>query len=169
MQAESECLSGVSDPLAATRAASLLDDFATQPAVPENLSAEAKHLAEQVNLRQYLLRFPDRLLRWFRRLALVGALPLTYVLALILSQAFIVTFMVAEGELLLAIYGWNAGTALGDAIFLATVAILPVLLILWFYRLVYTLYGVAIVYFLGLRLSPSNENSRVSSLVTTEV
>ncbi len=101
-----------------------------------------------------MVRFPDRLLRWFRRLALLGALPLTYIVTLIFCVAVIVTAMIVEGEFLFSLQGWNAATKLDDIAVITAIALLPIPFIIWFYRLTYTLLGIAVVHVLGRRLSP---------------
>jgi tetratricopeptide (TPR) repeat protein len=116
-----------------------------------------------VTERHYITRFPEALLRWFRRLALLGALPLTYVLTFIIGVALTLSLAIIEGELVLSRAGTQ--TTISDALIIVAVATLPVPLALWLYRLIYSLLGMAFVRFLGRRLLPI-ERDQPSYLVT---
>ena len=95
----------VNDALGATGVVTLLEDFASEPGLPQESAAAAKQLTDEVTTRQYLARFPDKLLRWFRRVALIAALPLTFILTLLLGMAVLVQMYFTEGELLLFVRG----------------------------------------------------------------
>jgi hypothetical protein len=160
----------VADHLAATRTLSILEDFYAQKGLSDPMGSELNRLSGEIKQRDYLLRFPDRLLRWFRRLALAGALPLTYLATLFLGLAILLTSTIAEGETILAILGVNSGTAINDIIFLVVAATLPAFVIVWFYQLIYTFVGMIVVHFLGRRLSPiEREQPRLITCTDTSI
>ena len=144
----------VKDVLAATGVVTLLENYVTESGLPQESAAVAKRLIDEVTTRQYLARFPDKLLRWFRGVALIAALPLTFILTLLLGMAVLIQMQFTEGELLLLVRGWSAGTPFRDVVLLTAIATLPVLIALWFFRLVYMVTGAIIVRRVGRRLSP---------------
>jgi tetratricopeptide (TPR) repeat protein len=152
------------DHLARTRVTWALEDLA-QRVLPDEQRQQVDQVVAQVEERHYVTRFPDTLLRWFRRLALWGALPLTYVLTFVLGLALTVSLVIIEGEWRLWRTGAGAQTTIADALILAVFATLPVFLALWLYRLVYSLMGIAFVHLLGRRLVPIQKD-QPSHLVT---
>lgn len=155
----------VEDHLARTQVVSVLEDLAQRSTLLDEQRSQIDAVVTQVTERHYITRFSDALLRWFRRLALLGALPLTYVLTFIISLALTLSVMIIEGEFGLWQIGANVQTTIIDALIIMAVATLPVLLSLWLYRLIYSLLGMAFVRFLGRRLIPI-EREQPSYLVT---
>jgi tetratricopeptide (TPR) repeat protein len=155
----------VGDDLARTQVAWALEDMAEQSTLQEEQRRQIDAIITQVTERHYIARFPDSLHRWFRRLALLGALPLTYVLTFIIGMALVLTLMIVEGEVLLPWTGVSTRIDLVDGLILFAAATLPVPTALWLYRLIYSLMGIAFVYFLGRRLAPI-QNAQPSRLVT---
>jgi tetratricopeptide (TPR) repeat protein len=99
--------------------------------------------------RHYLLRFPDALLHWYRKMAGLVALPLTYFAAILLSLVAVFVIAIVEGEMELSII--NLTTILAYAL-ISIVIIIP--LTLWIYRLIYSIVGLAVVSRLGRALAP---------------
>lgn len=149
----------VGDRLARTRVAWKLEDLAQRSAPP------AEQALPSLVERLYITRFPDTLLRWFRRLALLGALPLTYVLTFAVGLGLILSLVIIEGELVFWLIGADVQTTVDDALILAVFATLPVPVVFWLYRLIYSLLGVTFVRYLGRRLIPI-ERDQPSYLVT---
>jgi tetratricopeptide (TPR) repeat protein len=143
--------------LAQTRVLWTLEDIARQPNLSDKLRQQIDRITEKSVERQYIARFPDALLRWFRRLALWGALPITYVLAFILGLALTLTLLVVEGELAFFLTGANVQTTTLNVLILMAAASLPVLLSLWIYRLIYTVAGAIFVWWRGRKLVPIEE------------
>jgi hypothetical protein len=140
--------------LAQTQVAWALEDVVAGGTLEGEQQRQAEVVAGQVSQRMYISRFPETLLHWFRRLALLGALPLTYVLSFVLGIALILAIVIVEGSLVTALAGHMAAQTVMDVLTLVAAATLPVFLALWLYRLIYTLMGVAVVYVLGRRLIP---------------
>jgi tetratricopeptide (TPR) repeat protein len=144
----------VEDHLARTRVVWALEDLAQRHTLPGEQKQQFDTVAAQVTEQHYITRFPDTLLHWFRRLALWGALPLTYVLTFVISLALTLSLVIIEGEFGLWQIGADVQTTVTDALILIVFATLPVLLALWLYRLIYSLMGMTVVRFLGRRLIP---------------
>ncbi len=112
----------------------------------------AAALTEQYH---YLARFPDQILRWFRRLALLAALPLSYILVLAAGLALVFALIIVEGSLRSVLVGANfSAVPFTDFLILIAGVVLPVPFALWIYRLVYSLMGDLLVWRLGSRLAP---------------
>ena len=150
--ASAKAFDAVKDDLARTQAIWELEDLVKQPVLQVEQRQEISKIVGQWDERSYISRFPDKLLRWFRRLALLIALPLTYAFSFVVALALSLTFIVIEGEFLLSITGASVGTSITDILILAGAALLPVPLTLWFYRFIYSLLGIVLVHFLGRRL-----------------
>jgi hypothetical protein len=149
--------------LAHTQVVWTLEELAQWAPLGAEGRGQIQALVSQVSERHYLTRFPDDLLRWFRRLALLGALPLTYLLAF-LGVTLTLALVIVEGELLLERAGANVATTFTEALSLLVFAASP-LFVLWLYRLIYSLMGSALVRFLGRRLVPI-ERDQPSHLIT---
>jgi tetratricopeptide (TPR) repeat protein len=142
------------DHLAHTRIVGALEDLAQRSTLLEEQKQQVDVVVAQATERHYITRFPDALLRWFRRLALWGALPLTYVFAFVVGLGLTLSLTIIEGELRLMRTGANVQTTITDAVVLAVFATSPILLTLWFYRFIYSLMGIAVAHFLGRQLVP---------------
>jgi hypothetical protein len=104
---------------------------------------------------EYLARFPDQILHWFRRLALLAALPLSYILVLVAGLALVFALIIVEGSLRSVLVGANfSAVPFTDFLILVAGVILPVPFALWIYRFVYSLMGDLLVWRLGSRLAP---------------
>jgi tetratricopeptide (TPR) repeat protein len=143
--------------LAQTRVLWTLEELALHSNVPDEQRRQIDRIIEKTVERYYIARFPDTLLRWFRRLALWGALPVTYVLAFMLGLALTLTLLVVEGELAFFLTGANVQTTTVNVLILMAGASLPVLLSLWIYRFIYTLMGAIFVWWRGRKLVPIEE------------
>jgi len=111
-------------------------------------------LLQTTQSRSYITRFPDRLLSWYRKVAMYGAMPLTYLVLIFLSFASGLILNALEGEFLFFQRGISLETTLRDVIIILTTILLPVPISLWLYRFFYSLIGVIVVYILGRRLVP---------------
>jgi hypothetical protein len=112
---------------------------------PEEASRDERH---------YLTRFPDSLLRWFRSMALVVAVPLTYLTVILACLGLVQASAVVEMTLRLTFGGnINLGAiSFADALTLLMGVILPLPLAFWIYRFIYSLIGMTMVHLLGQRL-----------------
>jgi len=137
--------------LAHTQVVGALEDLAQHSTLPDEQKQQADTVLTEAAERHYLTRFPDTLLRWFRRLAFF-ALPLTYVLTLIVVLASLVVLLVVEGDVRLS----RIPTA--PTLIEVVLPTLPALLSMWLYRLIYSLLGVAFVRFLGRHLIRIEQN-----------
>jgi hypothetical protein len=84
---------------------------------------------------------------------MLGAVPVSFFFFFIIAVAAALEINTLEGEIRLAIAGYNTGTALSDAALILAVMILPVPLVLWIYRLLYSMFGLIVVYYQGRRLT----------------
>ena len=103
--------------------------------------------------RYYIARFPLNLLRWFRRMALLFALPLTYLLLILigtfLTQALMIfEFSIAE----LLVKGHLPTLSALNIIILFGYLIIPIPLAMWVYRLIYSIAGSLFVNRFGKKL-----------------
>lgn len=155
----------VEDHLAHTRIVWALEDLARHSTLLDEQKQQVDVVVAQAIERHYITRFPDALLRWFRRLALWGALPLTYGFAFVVGLGLTLSLTIIEGELRLLRTGANVQTTITDTVVLAIFATLPILLTLWFYRFIYSLMGIAVAHFLGRQLIPI-ERDQPSRFVT---
>jgi tetratricopeptide (TPR) repeat protein len=160
-----QAFGAIEDHLARTQVVWALEDLAQRSTLLDEQRSQIDTVVTPVTERHYITRFPEALLRWFRRLALLGALPLTYVLTFMISLGLTLSVMIIEGEFGLWQIGANVQTTITDALILMVFATLPVPLALWLYRLIYSLLGMAFVRFLGRRLIPI-ERDQPSYLVT---
>ena len=120
--------------------------------VPQQQKSMA--LIAQVTELQYISRFPDALLRYFRWLAFCVVLPLNYWVTLLVSErAMDNLFVVIEGELRLLVIGANLQTSTSDIFEIAVYAASPFFL-LWFYHFTYSFLGFVVAYILGRLLLP---------------
>lgn len=152
-----EAFEAAEERLAQTRVLWVLEDLARRSDVPDAQREQVGRSIEQTAERHYIARFPDTLLRWFRRLALWGALPVSYVFAFVLGLALTLALSVVEGEFGLAVVGGNVPATTLDILILVAWACLPVLFSLWIYRLTYTLTGAIFVLWGGRKLVPIQE------------
>lgn len=138
------------EPLKSTPVIWELEHLSKEP----DLSAETEHAiveaVKQTTQRAYLARFPDRLMHWFRRLALWAALPLAYLLVLLTGIALFLGTVLIEDQLA-QIYPSYDPKSIQLSVILPILAftLLPFLLSFWFYRLFYSLMGLAMVHLLG--------------------
>jgi tetratricopeptide (TPR) repeat protein len=140
--------------LARTQIVWALENLAQHSKLLDEQQQKVEAMVAQVAERYYITRFPDALLRWFRRVALWGALPLTYVLTFVLGLALTLTVWIMEGLIVSSLAGTPGPKTVLDALILMTFATMPVFLALWLYRLIYTLMGTAVVHLLGRHLIP---------------
>jgi tetratricopeptide (TPR) repeat protein len=105
--------------------------------------------------RETLSRFPQKILGWFRKIALLGALPLTYLLVVVLSAAISISFIILEATVVSTFIGVDLRILdLGDILILLAWGLLPLPLAFWLYELIYSGMGWVIVRILGRRLAP---------------
>jgi hypothetical protein len=151
-----QAFGNIQDKLARTQVIWALEDLAQHAALTEEQQQRIGAAVAEVDERHYITRFPDILLRRFRRLALLGALPLTYyALPVIAFLTWGGSAFIIEGLVLLSRTGTSvvAQIAIG-AILIASATLSFVLLAVWLYRLIYSLIGMAAVRVLGHRLIP---------------
>ena len=158
--------SKINNRLALTQVIWDLEDLLQRLRLSEEQTQQLVNVIGQISERNYLARFPDTLLKWFRRLALLVALPLTYVFSFAIALAFTLALIIIEGEFLLSLTGANVQTAFIDGLILSAAVVLPIPLALWFYRLVYSLMGITVVHFLGRRIIPNRTGATASCSVT---
>lgn len=129
----------------ATQVICALEELAQHGGLPDEQKRAVAGFLEHTPERHYLARFPDRLLSWYRRLALLGVLPVTYLWTFIISLFATLVFLIIEGEVMLARTGANAGTKTTDVLILLACVLFPIPLALWFYRLLYSVIGIIFV------------------------
>lgn len=155
----------IGDHLARTQVVWLLEDLGQHTALTNELKQQISLIVSQVIERHYVTRFPNRLLFWFRRWALLGVIPLTYILTFGISLALAVSTMIIETDFELWRAGANVQTSLRDALILTAGATLPIPLFLWLYRFIYSFVGIIFVSHQGRRLLPI-EQEQPSQIVT---
>jgi tetratricopeptide (TPR) repeat protein len=132
-----------------------LEQLNQDAALPDDQQEGITQAIDGVRERYYLARYPRTLLKWFRRLALVVALPLSYLLTLIGGLVLVYSLAILEVFLLGSLGQINLGAiGAGDFLVLVVGALLPVPLALWLYRLIYSVLGMGLVRLLGRRLTP---------------
>jgi len=156
----------VGDQLARTRTVSALESLPRSAVMTAEQKQQIDSVTSGVIERHYLMRFPERLLGWFRGLAIFGALPLTYVGTLIITFLLAIPIQIIEGEFALAQAGIDAQTTITDALLLALGIFIPLALALWSFRFFYSFIGTIVVRLLGRRLVPI-EREQPSYFVTT--
>lgn len=113
---------------------------------------QAQALAASVIERQTITRFPDLLLRRYRRLALYFVLPLNYLLTFPFAWSVGEKLVkVLEGEVRLWLAGIQADFSANTILILALFALSP-LFLLWIYHLVYSGLGLLSTRLLGRHL-----------------
>lgn len=135
--------------LALSRALWNLDSLCTRSQLPPELHEQIETILSQFPERHSLTRFPQKIIRWYRRLALLFALPLSYGLTVLLGvlgfamfliflEISAIHFTVAELFFTLANIAWLA---------------LIIILAAWAGRGIYSIVGLIAVYILGNRLA----------------
>lgn len=125
---------------------------------------EIQEYLNGVTEREYVTRFPGELLGKFRRRALGCALPLACLLAVGLSLGLLAAVVVLESDLGLI----HVPLTPTDAVRHVLVALLPLLVSLWLYRLVYTVVGVLTVRGIGEKRLKLVEESLPHRIVTND-
>lgn len=142
------------DLVARTQVTWRLQELFNQQAVTATQRQQIVGILDQASVQQYVSRFPDVLLRRFRRLALLWILPINYLISMFISWwATQSLFQEIEIGLRLLLTGVNLQISLQDLLSLSVLAISP-LLALWLYYFMYCLAGFMIVRNLGRRLVP---------------
>ncbi len=140
------------DSLFLTRVLWSLEEIAQQNLIPEILQGEIFDFLERVHVRHSITRFPDRILKRYRQLALLVALPISYLLVALIGYFSVFLLLGIETTILNLISGVQL------PVVLVTLGlgflILPILLALWIFRGVYSLVGFISVYILGRQLEP---------------
>jgi tetratricopeptide (TPR) repeat protein len=148
-------LAKTGDNLTRTEVLGRLERLAMRSALSLEVRRQISIAVAQTEQFYYLARFPDQILRWFRRLALLGALPLSYLLVLIAGLAVVLALIVVEGSLRSFLVGVNiSALPFTDFLILLAAVLLPVPFTLWIYRWVYSILGDILVWVLGRRLAP---------------
>jgi tetratricopeptide (TPR) repeat protein len=149
---------------ACTQAVWALEDLLAGAPPSEAISSQVRQALAGVTERYYLTRFPNTFLRWFRRLALLGALPVSYLVTMGLAFTLIIVLAFWEGEAGL----WRSGEGAADlvrSLTLSAITVMPIFLSLWLYRLVYSLLGLVVVQWFGRRLVVIEED-QPSQIIT---
>jgi hypothetical protein len=120
-----------------TQIAHTLEQLSCQPNFPEAMQPDIQNIVNSVQEWHYIARFPHRLLYQFRRWALLGALPLTYMLLLVGGLMVIGRTLGTAGS---GFYGFS----LLDTLALVGGALTP-LVALWLYPIIYSIVGFLIV------------------------
>ncbi len=115
--------------------------------------------------RHYISRFPATLLRRFRRLAVLWALPVSYIAGLFMAAAVLISLMIVESIIRIPVQqvGLLAAT---DLVILILGILLPLPLTLWLYRLFYTMMGVKLIHDLVAEVKPL-EKEQPDRIVTS--
>lgn len=142
----------VGDQLARTQVIWDLKDLAQRKTLSDKQRQQIDAVVAQVAEQHYITRFSDALLGRFRKLALLGALPVTYVASFVAGLGLTLLLWAIESLFLLQLSGEQF--TLDKALIIIATADLAFLLPLWLYRLIYSLMGVAVVRGLGRRLNP---------------
>lgn len=153
------------DQLARTRAAWELEDLAQQPRLSQDQRRLAQGAVAGVRERHYITRFSAALLVRFRRLALLVALPLSYIVSFLVGLGLALFMWAIEVSILLTLTG-EPLTLLQVLIFVASAGLIC-LLPLWLYHGTYSLAGTLAAYILGRQLSPI-EQEQPGRLVTDD-
>lgn len=131
-----------------------LQDLLQEPAVTVAQRQEIRTLLGQTVAQQYISRFPDVLLRRFRRLAVLWIFPLNYLITMFISWWAVQTlFQEVEMGVRLLLTGIDLQFTWQDLLILSAWAISP-LIALWLYYFMYCLSGFVVVRNLGRRLAP---------------
>jgi hypothetical protein len=138
------------DNLSKTQIARELEEIQNTSNLDEESQKDISAVILKQASRSYLVRFPDTLLRWFRRFIYMGSIPLSYLLAIIGGGALVISFSVAES----IVRGAANAFSFLDKFVLTLIVIFAFPLVLWGYHLVYGLLGYLFIRFLGNRLVP---------------
>jgi hypothetical protein len=139
------------DHLARTKTFWFLETLTQANGLPKDLRLRVDRLAEQAPERHALARFPNRILRLYRRLALRLALPLAYATAFVVGSVLSLVLAVFETILLLQL---RQGIHIPILEFLAILFRFAFILltISWIYPTFYAIIGTFVVRILGRRL-----------------
>ena len=102
-------------------------------------------ITKSVRQRAYISRFPDRLLRLFRRISLLVALPISFFSAFVLTLSLVGVLFSLEGGIRLLLIGEPFDLAILRSVVMLIMVIIGFLGIVWFYQLIYTVIGAAVV------------------------
>ena len=135
------------DPLSQTQLAGELEGLIDKKQIPHSLEEQVKEALKSLQEKHYLARFPADLLRQFRSLAYWVALPLSYLLIVIVGATICLSLIVIEYSIL---YGSTTGRlSQSDIAFLIVVGILPIPLAFWIIQVIYTLVGQVWIFLSG--------------------
>jgi len=154
------------DQLLQTRTLWALQALSQRPEL-DAARGEIQEAMAQVTTRHYITRFPKQLLRWYQRLAVLGALPLWYVLAFVISILLTMGLAYVESQFVLPNVQ-EEGLIFSELTTLLLGVVSPILITLWLYRLIYVLMGTAVVWGLGRKLVRIEEDQPTYFATTPE-
>ena len=149
-----------------TQSIAELENLIQQSSLPEEVRHKAIESIHRIPERHYLTRFPEKLLRRFRRLAILGAFPLTYLFTFIISGFYLFLLQVVEVEMITWLQIIVLQFAVINTFSLIALVILLSLPVLWCYRLIYMAIGLLIVQVVGRRIV-GIEKEQPHEIVTT--
>lgn len=138
------------DNLELTRVLWSLEVLTRNSTFPERLQLRADAILGRIPVRQTITRFPARILKLYRNLALLVALPLAYVLVYRVASDSLILFSFLE-----TLFLSPSNTVRYPVLLVLTLVaklVLPLVLAFWIYRGIYSILGLIAVYILGNRL-----------------
>lgn len=135
------------DPVSQTQVSWELERLVEEQQVASSTEGNIKDALSLLQEKHYLARFPSDLLRRFRRLAFLGALPLSYLL--IFYVGMIVCLALIAFEYSVLEFSEIGGLSQSDVFFLIFAGVLPILISFWIIEIVYAALGQAWVLIAG--------------------
>jgi hypothetical protein len=142
----------ISEVLEYTTSVIALEKLTPEVSTEGDLQTRINRISQSVQKRAYVARFPDRLLRLFRRISLLVALPISFFSIFILTAFFVSVLFNLEGGVRLFLIGEPIDLAIFRSTILLTIVMIGFLAIVWLYRLIYTTIGAVVVSLLGRNL-----------------
>lgn len=109
-------------------------------------------VVESVTHLAYLARFPDRLLRRFRRISLLLALPAAYFVALFFGFLGVFSLFLLEGGIVLLRAGEPFNLTIVPSVLIFGLSLVVGISTLWLQKIFYTFIGLAVVHSMGRKL-----------------
>jgi tetratricopeptide (TPR) repeat protein len=135
------------DTVSQTQVSWELERLIEQKQTSSSIEQEIKEALSEIQVKQYIARFPSDLLRRFRTLAYWVTLPLSYLLIVFFSLVTCLSLIAIEWSALQ--FSSTGRLSQSDIFFLMVIGILPIFLTFWIIELVYAILGQAWVFVAG--------------------
>jgi tetratricopeptide (TPR) repeat protein len=137
------------DALALTRMIWRLENLQKKHTLPPELDAAVTSLSAGTAERHTLARFPEKIMRLFRKLTIYLAVPFSYAMTVFTTIIVAFVFVALEATLLKGISPL-ATTSLSLVLVVLSIPLIP----FWFYRAIYGIFGIIVVqFFIGRKLA----------------